>query len=479
MKGGRRGMKGGRKGNRTSNGKRGICLALAALIGLLGAAGCGGMWPSDGSRWDPVSPVEAPDAAGTETQMPDAAGTETQMPEAAGTEMQTPESGFFGTGTDGNALFDGSRFPGSVTALEYAGPGKLLVCADALSLYDAASDQILGEYRFPGETPLFRGFYPIDGGYVLFGDFLGKPLEGGTDETSGGQGEAMTENAENPGMTVITGNEEGLRCWFFDEHLGLLKSLDLHRLLKEQEGWIVEQSAAVSRDGTKIAISSAGSGKTYLYSVTENTFRVLLQTSAEVKSGNLRYLDPGNLCFTGQSGSSSLEGLIFTGIAIPEGQSNSVPIYGTIREDGSGLNCHTLSDYPLSGEMIPYEEEIWFPEDFQKASGKLLVTDREGQIVRRVELEGEDTGADGIFGSDSGKYLATAGIPGDINQWKGGWRLRIYDAATGSILWEHPVGTDTGAYEGVSIRVRILDEQRECIVVLGRGEHTLVESYAF
>ena len=471
MKSSRKEMKGGRKGNRTSNGKRGICLALAALIGLLGAAGCGGMWPSDGSRWDPVSPVEAPDAAGTETQMPDAAGTETQM----------PESGFFGTGTgtDGNALFDGSRFPGSVTALEYAGPGKLLVCADGLSLYDAASDQILGEYRFPGETPLFRGFYPIDGGYVLFGDFLGKPLEGGTDEMSDGQGEAMTENAENPGMTVITGNEEGLRCWFFDEHLGLLKSLDLHRLLKEQEGWIVEQSAAVSRDGTKIAISSAGSGKTYLYSVTENTFRVLLQTSAEVKSGNLRYLGPGNLCFTGQSGSSPLEGLIFTGIAIPEGQSNSVPIYGTIREDGSGLNCHTLSDYPLSGEMIPYEEEIWFPEDFQKASGKLLVTDREGQIVRRVELEGEDTGADGIFGSDSGKYLATAGIPGDINQWKGGWRLRIYDAATGSILWEQTVGTDTGAYEGVSIRVRILDEQRECIVVLGRGEHTLVESYAF
>ena len=41
------------------------------------------------------------------------------------------------------------------------------------------------------------------------------------------------------------------------------------------------------------------------------------------------------------------------------------------------------------------------------------------------------------------------------------------------------MGTDTGAYEGVSIRVRILDEQRECIVVLGRGEHTLVESYAF
>ena len=98
--------------------------------------------------------------------------------------------------------------------------------------------------------------------------------------------------------------------------------------------------------------------------------------------------------FTGRKEASSPaeERLIFTGIAIPEGQSDSVPIYGTLNTDGSGLDCHALSDYALSSELIAYEDEVWFPEDFLNATGKLLVTDPTGQIIRTVELEGEDTG---------------------------------------------------------------------------------------
>ena len=96
-----------------------------------------------------------------------------------------------------------------------------------------------------------------------------------------------------------------------------------------------------------------------------------------------------------------------------------------------------------------------------------------------MDLEGEDTGEDGIFGSDSGKYLATIAISGAAEEWRGGWRLRIYEAVSGKIVWEQNVGMDTNAYQGLSCGVKILDEQKECIVICGRGQNTVTTSYFF
>ena len=48
--------------------------------------------------------------------------------------------------------------------------------------------------------------------------------------------------------------------------------------------------------------------------------------------------------------------------------------------------------------MILFENEIWFPEAFDKATGKMLITDTNGKTIRIVDFEGEDTGADGVFG---------------------------------------------------------------------------------
>ena len=140
---------------------------------------------------------------------------------------------------------------------------------------------------------------------------------------------------------------------------------------------------------------------------------------------------------------------------------------------------HYEDIYALSNELIAYEDEVWFPEDFLNATGKLLVTDPTGQIIRTVELEGEDTGKDGVFGSDTGKYLATAAISKDADDWNGGWRVRIYDAETGKTVWEQNVGTDVSAYQGLSCSVRILDGPRECIVICGRGQNTVTAAYFF
>lgn len=446
-----------------------FCLILAGSICLFALAGCRSMPSSNASRPNPISPV----AASSPQNTGEAGPLQQDNSDIPGISQEDAASQAH-TGT----LTENDSITGRITAVEYAGSGNLFVCADSLYLYDEAADQILGEFAFSGEAPFLHGFFPIEGGYALFGEYpedpTGSAKAGGQDGTS----VFAMESAERPGITAITDNQEGLRCWLFDEQLTLQKSLDLHGLLREQEYNETELSVSISRDGTLIAVCCAG-GKAYLYHMADGTFSLLAEADSDTKSGIFRYINPTYIHFTEQSGSSPAERLLFTGIAIPEGQSNSVPVYGTMNADGSELNCQALSDYALSGEMIAYENEIWFPEDFQYAAGKLFVTDPAGQKIRLVQLEGGDTGADGIFGSDTGEFIATIAVLGDISQWNGGWRLQIYDAESGKIVWEQNVGTDTGAYNGVSCNVRILDGQRECIVTCGRGQNTDTTSYFF
>ena len=433
-------------------------LYLIGLICLCCLAGCG-----KGDSFQSSGLESADSAEDTETQRKD---TDSAAP---------PQAGISGS------LFDSGKFAGKITSVKYAGPGRLLVCADHLSLYDAQTDQIVGEYRFSEEGVQLGDFYALSDGYALFGEFP-ENTAGGAEavpEGDSGSAEYVTQDFA-AGMSEVTENREGLRCWLFDGNLDLQRSIDLHGLLREQ-GYdeMIEMSAAISKDGTQIAV--CGTRKLYRYDVERNTFRVLLDVDSETESGGLRHISASRVRFTGreEGSSSDAEGLIFTGIAIPEGSSNSVPIYGTMNLDGSGLNCRTVSDYALSDEIIAYENEIWFPEDFQYATGKLMVTDRTGQVIRTVDLEGEDTGEDGIFGSDTGKYIATAGILGDLTEWNGGWRIRIYDAESGKIVWEQNVGTDTSAYSGLSCRVKILDGLRECIVICGRNENTATSAWFF
>ncbi len=362
------------------------------------------------------------------------------------------------------ALFDSGRFSGKIKSLKYAGGGKLLVYADALSLYDVASDQVLGEFQFSEGQVSLDGFYPLPEGYALFGEVL--PERGGSQDSSG-----------SLNFTEVTDHEEGIRCWMFDENLNLQESLDLHRMLKEEGEDEVEFSAAASKDGTQIVI--AGMEKLYLYQVEENVFHVLLDEALGTKSGALEHIRIMNVRFASDLSSNGQEHLIFTGIAIPEGKSNSIPIYGTMNLDGSGLDCRTASDFPLSGDFLVYEKEVWFLEDFQDAEGRVLVTDPAGKSLRILELEGEDAGEDGVFGSDQGGYLATLAIPNLTADWNGGWRLRIYDSQSGKIIWEQDVGMDTEAYTGVGCSVKILDGTRECIVTCGREGKTYTEAYFF
>lgn len=451
------------------NPKHKIFSCVLCLICLVCSVGCESVPSYEGSFPEHVAPLDPPgeSAPGTQNAADSGAFPENGSPEADGNARQSSDR-----------LFDSGMFPGKIRDLKYAGPGRLLVCADSLFLYDAAADQIIGEYTFPEDDVQIYDFYAISDGYALFGE-LPENTADGTAQSSEKEDSSSeyVKKSEFTGIVTITGNEEGLRCWIFDETLSLRRSLDLHRLLKAQGYEEPMATAAISRDGTQIAI--AGISNLYLYHVDEETLRVL--TDRRTTSGSLRYVDPSMVRFTGRKEASSPaeERLIFTGIAIPEGQSDSVPIYGTLNTDGSGLDCHALSDYALSNELIAYEDEVWFPEDFLNATGKLLVTDPTGQIIRTVELEGEDTGKDGVFGSDTGKYLATAAISKDTDDWNGGWRVRIYDAETGKAVWEQNVGTDVSAYQGLSCSVRILDGPRECIVICGRGQNTVTDAYFF
>lgn len=453
-----------------------FCCGLAVLLCLEAFTGCGDGkedWENQDDFGGALAEDLYPGKDGNEKEngeKGDFAAEGGRIPETGGEAGQLGNSAQTLGNSEGNqgavSLFDAGRFQGKIRSIKYAGAGKLLVYAEKLSLYDPEADQVLGEYQFPeGQISLDR-LCLLSQGYALFGEVEQKR---GTGNDSG----SSLSFAES------TDHQEGMRCWIFDEKLNLKESLDLHRLLKDQEKKDeVEFSAAVTKDGKQIAI--AGIRRLYLYQTEENAFRILLDTDSDAKSGNLKNITVTSVCFSGEAaGSSRQERLIFTGIAIPEGKSESVPVYGTMNPDGSGLDCHTVSDFALSQDLLIYEDEIWFLEDFQNAEGKVLVTDQSGKVLRTLKLEGEDTGKDGIFGSDQGSYLATLAIPNLTDDWKGGWRLRIYDSGSGKILWEQNVGMDTETYTGVSCSVKILDGLRECIVTCGRGENTHTEAYFF
>lgn len=395
-----------------------------------------------------------------------------------GQQTEQPGDGAVGSRGAGKA-FDSSLFSGRIESVHYAGGGRLLVYADSLYLYDLAEGKILGEYVLTEGRFQIWSFCAFPDGYALLGTLKQEKGEDG-----GQQSLQMTTSTE----------DVGLRCWLFDGDLALRECLDLHALLKK-EGENLEFSARFSQDGEWIVI--AGLRGLYLYQVEKNTFLRLLAPDSQCD--NLKNISVTEAYFTGQGRiqngfgptlgeteadrdgrgeAAAPSGLIFTGIAIPEGKQNSVPIYGTVKLDGSGLKCHTVSDYVLSGDMIAYEGEVWLPENFQEATGRVLVIDAEGQTLRVVELEGEDTGKDGLSGSEQGAYVVTLADANPMGAWQG-WRLRIYEAAGGKLVCERNVGTDTDAYSGLSCNVKILDGRRECIVICGRDRKTQISSFFF
>lgn len=337
--------------------------------------------------------------------------------------------------------FDSGKFSGDIEGILYAKDSRILVYADHFQLYDIAADAMIGEFSVDEGRILERKFFSLSDGYALVGAVFG-----------GASSSSFSSDVRN------------LKCWYFDKNFVCQKTVDLSALVSES-GDAMAFSAAVSEDGNKIGIT--GNDAVYLYDVTASRLGVLFHYN---EAGYAQKVSVSELGFVNRGGK-----LVFTGSVPMSGGSENVPFYGMVSADGSGLVCHTSSGYELSNEMIPFENEIWFPEAFDKAAGKMLVTDTNGQTIRIVDFEGEDTGADGVFASDHGKYIATI-------QWmpkQSCWRVRIYNATSGNIVHEQMVEVDEEKYSSIVCKVLILDEWNECIVVAGRNQQTFISSFFF
>lgn len=337
--------------------------------------------------------------------------------------------------------FDSRRFGGDIEDIFYAEDSHILVYADKFQLYDTAADTMTGEFSVNEGRVQERAFFSLSGGYALVGALYGAEFN-----------------------SSLSSDVRALKCWYFDKDFVCRQTIDLSGVVIEG-GDCFAFSAAVSEDGEKIGI--AGNDALYVYDVASGRLTPLFRYN---ETGYADDMMVSELGFAEHG-----EKLVFTGSALMADSTENVPLYGMVSTEGSGLACYTSSEYELSDEMILFENEIWFPEAFDKAAGKLLITDTNGKTIRIVDLEGEDTGADGIFASDNGKYIATI-------QWiseKSCWRVRIYDAIDGNIVHEQMIEIDEERYSSIVCKVHILEERNECIVVAGRGRQTFISSFFF
>lgn len=351
-----------------------------------------------------------------------------------GTEYNSENSS---TSLSNTAFINEKLFEGGIEDLYYAGEDQLLVYANDFYLYDMEKAAVIAKYFVNEGRVVERKFFRTTDGYAIIGTIYG-------------------DSAAADGRSV--------KCWLFDQNFTCIKTIDLIKpLSKKSDPYLL--AAAVSADGKNIAI--AGNNALYLYNYANNTIDRLFAYT------HTKYADEllvNEVYFTGQD-----EKIVFTATAFDESTSANTPVYGLVSIDGSDLVCHTASDYTLTDEIIVQPDELWFPEAFDNATGKLLVTNTNGQRVRTINLEGKDTGADGIFGSTDGKYIATI-------KWQDkqtGWKVRIYDAANGKIVHEELCKLTQKNYSAIACKVRILDEQRKCIVIAGKEQETQLFYFSF
>lgn len=336
--------------------------------------------------------------------------------------------------------FDTDKFSGKIEDIFYAGDNRILVYADSLCLYDMEEQNIVGEFSINEGRVVEREFFSTTDGYAMVGVIYGD----------------SSDSLSSSGRTI--------KCWLFDKNFKCWKTIDMVDLILKEEDFMVF-AAAVSQDSKKLGI--VGNNALYLYNIETDTLRQVFDYN---KTDYADIVMVNSVGFIEHD-----EKLVFTGMATNLENSENIPIYGLISVEGKQPVCHKVTEYELTDEMIIQDDEIWFPEAFDKATGKMLVTNTNGEIMRIVNFEGEDTGADGIFGSDCGEHMATI-------EWvseQGCWRVRIYEAFNGELRHEQMIKLDKQGYAAIICKVRILDERNECIVVAGKNQETQIFSFFF
>lgn len=364
---------------------------------------------------------------GRETMETDRTSMETKYAETKSTKT---------AGRSGLAGFDQSIFKGKVKAVEYAASGDALVYADQLYLYNLTS----GAVEASTDMDAFRevSFVRCDKGYGAIG--------------------VLDRASETASLGTIS--EGSWICVLYNEKLEEVKRVNLSEHLSD-DMIISSTEIALSESGAKIAWASLQG--IYIMDLKSEKVDKVLDYSAQSSNGKTEFAGISFLSFV-----SNGTKLAFLGDYMPSTNAGaeSVKCYGTLSLDGSNLVVKQQGDYEPE-EMIAYETFMLLPENFDKADGTLMSYEYKNGAESYISFQNSSEGKDGVFSSAGANYIATA-VLNDKDM-----VVRIYDRESRKLLKEETISGLEETYYYRIPQIRIFEESKSCVVLLGRGQQDL------
>lgn len=320
---------------------------------------------------------------------------------------------------------DANKVQGDIKNIFYASRSTVLVDADQLYLYDFSSGEVLEEVS---KENFRQSHYQSCGkGYAAIGT-LQNSLKG--------------------------------KIVFYSDTLKKESELSFSQII-DSDDVIFPENFAVSPDGKKIA-AYFNYGITVYDTETSARTRILDLNKPDVSS--IMHID--QLAFT--SDSQSL--ILLSGVNGGNGQSLSA--CGKINIDGTGLVNQKISGFTPYEIIGAYDKFALFGEDDRFSSGRVVSLDAATGSSKFLPLATKREQA--AFGSNTGLYYATSQLNNS------GCIIRIYETATGNKVFEQSVPHGgNNLYSARNPVIRVLDETKTCIILMGNRQDDLATKVAF
>lgn len=331
-----------------------------------------------------------------------------------------------------------SKIPGKIKNIFYGQKNTILILTDTLYLYNFETSKTIEQKDIPHFNT--AEIKPIQNGYAVLG---------------------MTAGTQEEGLSSASSEPNEYICIIFDSNLQKVKTISISKLCGKD--FVTELSTInISSDGKHLTFSTLQG--LYLYEI--------------ASSKKTKLIDLTNT--SNNKGLSTFEYLAFVDnnqkIAFKAQSLNIPPInnkpsfatYGTVNIDGTGLMNKKNKGYSV-GELQPFNQFIMLPENFVAATGRLLMLNVATEKETIHTLSQKKEGTDGVYGSDNGKYFATASLK------KNELIVRIYETTTGQLLNEKKI-TDTNPLYFYRVpNIRIIENSKTCIALLG-GRQTDIDT---
>lgn len=335
--------------------------------------------------------------------------------------------------------FDISKIQGKIKNLYYIDNNQVLIQADKLYLYDLFESKILSQVD--KESFLEEEYHVIDDGIVAVG------IVGST-----GSGDSMSSGLSS------------LLCVVYDKELNKITEIGSDEFIDENEYIVSTQLVTMSKDGRKIAFAT--NGGLFLYDIndkTKITLVNLLDDDSEKRMGLALF---EQIAFVNDDNMIAFKSQSFDVPAV-NGKA-SFDTYGTINIVGTGLSVNRSTDYSVK-QMIAYNSFLFLTEDFTVPSGELMVFDLSSDKSETLKTTTKKESGN-VFGSEKGQYFATSIVNQD------NVTVRIYDMKNGSLLMEESIVKES-VYMEREPEIRIIDDMRTCIVLLGNRQTDISTQY--